>query len=169
MIAVEVFFPHPQLIVVSHRDLRQARQEPCPHIVRVAELCILLQLDLRKYTERVLAQLRVLPLKLAVIKPGAILARIQVLGQEQQVLDIELKLPTHLVPQLVDAVKPLQKTLTPVVHIFGRVVAQTLLKHMAEAEPVFSDQGSEAFKSAEPRVHHELDQGTQLTGAVPPI
>ena len=91
------------------------------------------------------------------------------LGQEQQVLDIELELPTHLVPQLMDAVKPLQKTLAAIVHVLSRVVTQTLLKHMAEAEPVFSDQGSEAFKSAEPWVHHELDQGTQLAGPVPPI
>jgi hypothetical protein len=43
------------------------------------------------------------------------------------------------------------------------------MEHVTEAEPVLGDQSGEALKGPEPRVDHELDQSTQLTGAIPAI
>ena len=91
------------------------------------------------------------------------------LGQEKQILRVELELATHLVPELVDTVEPLQEALRAVFHVLGGVVSQPLMEHVTEAEPVLGDQSGEALKGPEPRVDHELDQSTQLTGAIPAI
>ena len=43
------------------------------------------------------------------------------------------------------------------------------LEHVTEAEPVLGDESSEAFERAIVRIEHQLRQGAQLTGPVPPI
>jgi hypothetical protein len=72
-------------------------------------------------------------------------------------------------PDLMHAIKELQKHWRSIISVFGTVMTTATAKHMAERQPIFFDQNLKAFDCAVIRVEKELRECRHLACAIPSV
>jgi len=72
-------------------------------------------------------------------------------------------------PDLMHAVKELQKNWRSVVSVFGTEMTAATAEHMAEGQPIFFDQNLEAFYCTVVRVKQQLSKCGHLACAIPSV